>query len=434
MKYIFFIILTVFSLISCSNQETNFFTPSGEFINSNVRFSVIDTISFKMSTLKLDSIITDIGSKILVGQYNDPHFGVIKSSGFVDYIPKNYIIDDDAIFDSIVLNLPYSGYFYNDTLLQKNIKLETLQKNIRYRNGQNNFYNTTNIATISTIGQRSFFPRVKSKDSIKIPINYNFGLSLFNKIRDGIIDNDVDLKLNFKGIKISPGNSENASIIGFSSSLSYIRFYYSMPEEPGEAKYYDFIYNSKDGPNKYFTQISSDRSNTVFPNFINNEVEFFPSPITPFTYSNSGVGIVTKIAFPSFNESIANINQRGFVYKAILKIPIKASNYSKKLYTSDSLQVFIVDQNNKIILSLNDGNKRAVGYVKKELPELNEKYIEVPITNFLQTALSNTFYRNYGLILVPFDFNNSTNRMILNSESNSEEKTKLILTYLFYGN
>ncbi|WP_412476421.1 DUF4270 family protein [Flavobacterium sp. TBRC 19031] len=434
MKQFFYLMVIGISLSSCVKEETDFFSPSGNFVNSNLEISVIDTISFKMSTIKLDSIITDVNGKILVGRYNDPVFGVIVASGYVDYAPDEYEIDDEAVFDSVVLNLPYSKYFYNDTLQQKTIKVEELAKTIRFRNGQYNFYNTTNIQTTNLIGQRSFYPRVNLKDSIKTTLNYNFGLNLFNKIRDGDISDLEDLKLIFKGIKISSSDAENASIVGFNVVNSYIRFYYSIPDEPGEAKYYDFGYNNYGGVNKYFTQIYSDRTNTVFPNFINNETEFFPTSAVPFTYVNSGVGIVTKFAFPYFQESIANLNQAGIIYKANLKIPIKANSYSRNLYTADSVQVFVVDQNNDIVRTLDDGYSQAVGYVKQYEPGINEKYLEVPISSFLKTALNTPLYKNYGLIIVPFDYNTSTSRMILNSNKNTDDKTKLILTYLNYEN
>lgn len=433
MKNIFFSLLVVLTLISCSNEESTFFNPSENFIDSNVNFSVIDTINFKLSTLKLDSIITDVGGRILVGKYNDPTFGIVKSSGFVDYVPENYNIDDEAILDSVVLNLPYSGYYYNDTLVQKKIKVEGLNKIIRFRNGQSHFYNTTNVPTTNLIGLRTFYPRI-NKDSLKINLDYNFGLNLFNKIRDGVIANQEDLKLEFKGIKISPDDTENASIIGFSSTSSYIRFYYSLPDNPGVAESYDFIYNSSESVNKYFSQIASDRTNTVFPNFSNNEDEFFPTNAVPFTYINSGVGMVTKVVFPHFKESIFNLNRSGIIYKANLKIPIRGSNYSEKLFTSDSVQVFVVDQNNDIISTLYNGSKQAVGYIRKGEPDINEKYIEIPVGNFLESTLNVSLYSKYGLIIVPFDFNSSTNRMIFNSQNNSQEKAKLILTYLNYGN
>ncbi len=432
MKYLFQCLVLI-TLVSCSSPDSSF-TPSDQFIDSNVKFSEIDTIAFKMTTFKLDSIITDTGDKILVGQYVDPQFGKIKAAGFVDYVPKDLQLDEDAVFDSVVLNLPYTGYVYNDTLLQKHIKVEQLGKIIKLRNGQSNFYNTTDFPTTGIIGQRSFYPRITSSDSIKITLNPSFGLSLFNKIRDGVIDNMTDLKLQFKGIKISADENENAAVVGFKSADSYIRFYYSMPDEPGEAKYYDFIYNDTEGVKKYFSQISSDRTGTVFPDFSSQELEFAPTASVPYTYINAGVGIVTKITFPHFKESIENLNQSGFIYKAKMKIPLNENFISKNFYTGDSLLVYVVDQNNNIRNALKNGGKQAVGYISKANPEYNEVYLELPVGDFLQSTLNDPLYSKYGLMLVPFDYNTSTTRTILNSQQNTQEKSKLILTYLTYGN
>jgi hypothetical protein len=433
MKYLLSF-LFLFTLLSCSQQAPDFFTPSELFIESDVRFSEIDTITFKMSTFKFDSIVTDIGNIFLVGQYNDPHFGKIKSSGFIDVIPRDYEIDDEAIFDSIVLNLPYNGYYYNDTLLQKKIKVNELSRLIKFKNGQSDFYNTTNFPIATLLGERTFYPRI-AKDSIKITLSNAFGSNLFYKIKDGIIDNREELKLHFKGLRIAPDDSENASIIGFNVSGSYLRFYYSLPDEPDQSKYYDFVYNSSESVNKYFTQTSSDRTGTVFPNFLNQETEFFPSSTNPFTYINSGVGIVTKIDFPYFKESINNLNQSGVIYNAKLKIPMNEDFFSKKLYPSDSLQVYIVDQNNAIYSRLQEANGKAViGYVKNDTSGYNETYVSISIGSFLENKLKNNAYKNYSLIIVPFNFSSSTTRLILNSQNNSQAKSKLILTYLNYGN
>ncbi|MGC4039870.1 MAG: DUF4270 family protein [Flavobacterium sp.] len=425
-------VLLLLLLVACSYEDPSAFDPSDQLIESNVKFSIIDTMTFKMSTYKFDSIITDVGSTVLVGKYNDPHFGIVKASGFIGYVPKNYNYDEDAVFDSIVIILPYSGYHYNDTLLQKNIKVEQLLKTIRFRTGQSHFYNTSNIAVNGLVGQRTFYPRIKGSDSLKITLNYNFGQNLFNKIRNGVIQDSEELELHFKGLKISADDSENASIIGFSASASYLRLYYSIPDEPAEAKHYDFIYNNAAGANKYFSQLSSDRSNTVFPNFVNNETEFFPTAAVPYTYMQSGIGIVTKFSFSHFTESVNNLNSGGLIYKANLKIPLKSEFISNKFKLSDSVQVFAVDQNNDIMYTVYNGSKQAVGYIQKEDADFNKYYLNVPVANFLKESLSNPLYRNYGIIIVPFDYNSSLNRAIFNSEKNPQEKTKLILTYLNY--
>jgi Domain of unknown function (DUF4270) len=419
-------------MFSCSNQELSSFTPSDRLIQSNVSFTLIDTISYKSSTFKLDSIPTDIGKRILVGQYTDPHFGIVKCSGFINFEPISYDnIDEEAVFDSIVVNLPYEGYFYNDTLIQKKIKVYELNKEIRFRKGATNFYNTTDIPISTFLGERSFFPQI-SKDSIKITLNNNFGLNLFNKLKEGVISNSEDLKLFFKGIKIAPDDNENASIIGFNVDTSYLRFYYSLPNEPEVAKYIDFTYNNSLPENKYFSQIISDRKGTVFPDFRDQEDELKSSESNELNYIHSGVGIISKITFPNFRERILNLNRKGIIYDANLKIALDEKFISKNLYAGDSLQVFIVDQNNDIIERVTQKNgAQLFGFIKKE-SEFNETFINISIGDFLEKILSEDAYLNYGIILVPKDFNYATTRLILNSQNNSKSRSKLIITYLTY--
>jgi hypothetical protein len=381
-----------------------------------------------MSTFKMDSLTTDNYNKILVGRYEDPHFGKITCSGFINFVSQSYNYDNDVVFDSIVLNLRYSGYHYNDTLIQKKIKIYELNKKLDYRNGQFNFYNVNDFPTAALIGQRTFYPRI-AKDSIKTTLKYTFGQNLFNKIRDGLINNNEELGQYFKGIKITPDTSENASIISFNVNNTYLRLYYSNPDEPNVAKYYDFKYSDFNTNRNHFTKITSDRTGTILPvDFVNQENEINSQTTNNLTFIQAGEGIVTKITFPNFKQSMLNLNRKGAIYKASLKIPLNNAYYSKSLFTSDSLRVFIVDQNNEII------GETKKGSIIKEDVEFNKTYVNIFVEPFLENTLKINSYRDYGLMLVPYDYGAVTTRLILNDNKNSKEKAKLKLTYFTYDN
>lgn len=422
------LLLSIFSLLSCSKEDDTSLTPSTNYINSDVKFQIIDTISFNMTTFKIDSLATDVFDNILVGKYNDFHFGEVISNGYINFFPSSYYIDDDAVLDSVVLNLSYSGYFYNDTLQQKNIKIHELNKKLDYRNNQYNFYNTTNFEVSNLIGERTFYPRI-SKDSIKVTLNNSFGSNLFNKIKNGEINNDNELSQFFKGLKISPGDNENASMISFKSNSSYIRFYYSTSDDPDEVEIYDFTYKDSETNRNHYSEIYSNRTGTSLPiNFNNQENELNSINTNNLTYIQAGEGIVTKISLPNFKKSIENLNSNGTIYKAELKIPLNNNYYSKKLFTSDSLRVFIINQNNEII-----GETRNA-QIKREDPEFNSTYINMRIESFLESSLNINYYKNYGLMLIPYNYGSETTRLILNDNYNMNEKSKLKITYLTYGN
>jgi hypothetical protein len=423
-------------LFSCDNDSiTDSFESGEDFTQSNIKVVQIDTFSLGMSTFRYDSITTSGVDRILVGRYEDPYFGKVKATGFIDFLPELYYIDDAAVLDSVVLNLPYDGFFYNDTLQQKTIKIQELTKEIRYKNDQTAFYNTTDVAAnIAIIGQKTFRPRI-SHDSLTVTLNNSFGQNLFSKIQNSLINDSDQLTDYFKGLKISADDSENASIMGFKATTSYIRFYYKIPgDDATESQFLDFKYNSGTNP-KHFSKIESDRTGTLLAGLAGQETEATAASLNNLSFIQSGIGITTKFTFPSIrNITTVNYgNGNGDIFKANLKIKLNNQYYNKKLYTSDSLYMYIVDQNNDYVSRLQDtGGNPIMAYVDTEDSETNEVYLIAPVAVFLTNSLNNADYAKYGIILTPSDFNSTTERMILNGTNNSNYKSRLELTYVIY--
>ncbi|TEB40657.1 DUF4270 family protein, partial [Flavobacterium circumlabens] len=84
---------------------------------------LIDTVTVEMSTINFDSLVTSGQSRILVGNYDDPIFGKVKSDGYFQLESDSYSLpgagsDTEAVnyvFDSISMILKYNNYFYGDT-------------------------------------------------------------------------------------------------------------------------------------------------------------------------------------------------------------------------------------------------------------------------------------------------------------------------------
>lgn len=426
-RYLILIVLFLTICFSCSNDE-NVFSPSEGFVDSNVNFKLIDTITFKMSTFKIDSFATDLYNTILVGKYEDEFFGKVVCNGYVNFVPNNFSLDEEAVFDSIVVNLAYKSYYYNDTLNLKKIKIYELEERFKYRYGESNFYNTTNFETSNLIGEKSFYPKI-GKDSLTVTLSNDFGENLFNRIRSGGINDIEELSLFLKGLKIVPDDSENSAILSFDVTSSYLRFYYSLPDEIEEAKFYDFVYSDLYTNRNHFTQVVCDRTGTILPtDFITQRNEINSQSLGNQTFIQAGEGIVTKIRFPNFKESIQNMNINGTIFKADLKIPIKNNSYNDNLYISDSLRVFIVNQNNDLI------SEMSYAKLINEDEEFNRRYYNVSVESFLKSSLTNNNYTNYGIILIPINYSSSVTRLVLNDNYNSSAKSKLYLTYLTYGN
>jgi Domain of unknown function (DUF4270) len=420
-----FAVLSVLALLySCDNTES--FSSDADLIQSDVHIIDVDSFDMKMTTYRYDSIVSE-GDRLLVGRYIDPNFGEVKASSYIEFSPTTYYytIDDEAVFDSIVLNLRYDGYYYNDTLQTKTINVRKLAKEIRLPSSQTKFYNTTLIPVADpVIGQRTFRPRIGT-DSLTVTLSPAFGQTIFTALKSNNV-NDREEFLNYlKGLHISGGDAEDAAIIGFSPSESYIRVYYSYPDQAQiESEYIDLVYNSS--TKKFFNSITGNYSGTPLQGLGGQENEVSSPALGNLGFIQSGLGVMTKITFPSI-RNIREYNEgNGEIFKAQLKIKLDNRYYNKNYPVRDSVYVCTVDQNNDII------SYGGVGYIQRIDPEINEVYLTADVNFFLQKVLANSQYLNYGLVFVPFNFNASTDRLILNGENNPFYKSRLTLTYVIY--
>lgn len=438
-SYFYLILSVVFLLpfLSCSHDSLyDSFQTGGNFTTSNIHVVQIDTFTTRLSTFKYDSITSTEDNRLLVGRYTDPYFGVIRSTAYEQFVPSSYYVDNEAVFDSIVLNLKYDGYFYNDTLQTKTINVQQLTKELRCKTTQSDFYNTSAIeASSEIIGTKTFRPYT-SKDSITIRLNNDFGSNLFNKVRRGVI-NDVDqLTDYFKGLKISSGDTEDASIIGFDASKCYLRFYYSFPGDQtyDSDNHYDFSYYSTT-IKKFFNHIEGNRAGTAIAslNGKKDEIVSTASVAGNKAFIQAGTGITTKVRLPSLSNMYMINNNKGEVFSAKLKMKLNNAYYNTRQYLSDSLAVYVVNQNNELIIQLTDDLGNAVmAHIDKADVENNEVYLTATVTNFVKRNLDNPEYLKYGLVFIPMGFNSSTTRMILNGENNNNYKARLELIYTIY--
>ncbi|NUY79358.1 DUF4270 family protein [Flavobacterium sp. MAH-1] len=427
--------LFILGALAVSCGETDVWLDSDNLTGSNLRLIEIDSFQIDMSTYKFDSIVNDSGNRLLVGRYEDPVFGKVRADAFMEVVPATYYIPEGAVFDSIVLNLSYDGYFYNDTLATQRVKVRRLTETITLSNGVDDYYNTVDFdASDDLLGEKTFRPRI-SKDSLTIRLSDALGQDLLDGIRSDEIVSSETLRDRFKGIKISPADDDNAAIMGYSATKSYIRLYYSDDDDSSddESDYLDFKLNGVDEVKKYANRITSDRADTVFSSLVSQETELGSQATNDLTYLQGGIGITTKIMFPTI-RSIKEINDNnGKIFKANLKLRINPNYYNDKLYSTDSLYVAMVDRNNDILGLLTDaaGND-VMAYIDKVNPEYNEVYVVAPVEQFLEKILDDPEFLHYGLVLMPKGYNSAVSRLIINGQAHNNYESKLELTYAIY--
>ncbi|RZJ67640.1 MAG: DUF4270 family protein [Flavobacterium sp.] len=428
-----FSLLIAFAFLASCSGDTDVWLDSGDLTGTGLRLVEIDTFQIEMSTFKYDSLINDSESRLLVGRYVDPIFGEVKSEAFLELVPSTYYIPDAAVFDSIVLNVAYDGYFYNDTLVPQHLEVRQLTETINLDNGVSYYYNTANFETSSELlVNKTFLPRI-SKDSITATVSSLFGQDIFTKLQNGTLSDAESFTEYFKGIKISPSDSDDGSIIGYTAGGTYMRIYYSIEGDVDDDNYLDLKLNSAAEVIKYVNRITGNRAGTPVSGLGLQQNDVDSGSMQDLSYVQGGIGIATKITFPTI-RSIKEINDNeGAIFKANLKLRVNPAYYNDKLYPSDSMYVGIVSQNNSMLRLLTDASgANVMAYIDRENPEYNEIYLIVPVSEFLNKSISSTQYLNYGLILLPMNYNTTATRTVLNGPKNPDYQSKLELTYAIY--
>jgi len=440
MKHILSLTSLIILITSCSDDalNTSDFVAGEVFTNSNSRVIQIDTMTIEMSTIKFDSIITSNTERLLIGTYEDAIFGKVSSSSYMGVLPSSYTIDNDAKFDSIAFYIKYDEYYYNDTLQTNTIHLKKLENNFKTGSGDDdNFYNTSNVKYAEEdLGLLSYLPRPFSSDSIEIKINDDYGKDLFDDIQQKIITNNEEFIDKYKGVAFVPDSTDNGSIVGFGTadSSAYMRLYFSVAEADDiEQSYIDFTLNDSNTPTPLFNKIEAVAPIEYLKTLTSSDVTLNSSESDNQTYIQSGLGIATKINFP-YLKSITNINGKGTLLNAVLKIkPLKAS-YNNHVMLKDDIAVYTVNKNNELLSQLYDnGSGEVNGLLTYESEEFNELYYEIPLTSYVENIITTEANNTEALLLIPSDYTTTVNRFILNgSNSSTATKTILELTYAIY--
>ncbi|MUH35684.1 DUF4270 family protein [Zobellia amurskyensis] len=420
-------------LISCSNDAINSsdFEAGDTFTNSDIRVVQLDTMTVDFSTMKFDSIDTSQSSRMLVGKYNDPVFGTIKTASFLELIPSSYYIDTDAEYDSITFLLRPDHYYYNDTLQLNTIHIRQLNENLKPADGVN-FYNTSIIGfNDEDLGNLTYAPRPLVTDSLEIKLADTFGEALFDNLQQKKITTYDEFKNYLYGLTVQPGDTDNGSVIGFSLT-SNVRLYYSIAGENDHTQYStDFTINATSSPLPFFNQISAEDPNEYLKTLTDQEVNLYSSQTENQSFIQSGIGIATRLEFPHI-KSVFDIQGQGTLLDASLRIAPTISSYNDLLTLRDTLSVFIVDQNNELTGQLysTDGSA-AQAILNRNNQEFNDIYYELPLSGYLEGLLSVDQESSDALILLPSNYNSTVDRFVLNTDIHTQGTT-LELTYAIY--
>lgn len=317
------IILLTLAIIGCKNEydEIGLALKDKDLLNS----TFCDTITLSAYSVREDSIMIlnhssstkIIPANVVLGQLFDPVFGMTQTNIYVQYglSGNNVNFGKTPILDSLVLLLPYTGYF-GDTTSVIDLEIFELNENI---SDQQAYYNHSTLSykneNLTYQHAYSFSPKpnttlsidtINQNPHIRIRLSDDLG-NLFLNIDTVAMKENSSFISFFKGLHIkAKTTSQNGCLmyINTGSSLSNMVLYYHNAADPKEKKTYTFTSRTDQ---KYFTHTNHDYS-LGNDHFKSHVLDGDKTLGKEKLYVQPLAGVRTRIAFPHLKESFVKQN------------------------------------------------------------------------------------------------------------------------------
>ncbi|MFV5698326.1 DUF4270 family protein [Flavobacterium sp. ZT3R17] len=436
------LLLLFFGLMmnSCnSDSDTGEFVVGSDYLSVNNKVILIDTLTVDVATINFDSLVTSSQSRILVGNYDDPIFGKVKSDSYFQMSAASYSLynessDTDApnyVFDSIKLVLKEDKYFYGDTTKVQSLSIHKLTQKVKPNLDDNNFYNNSSLNyDAESLGSISFKPKPNSKDSVVVKLNNEFGNALFLKLKKHEISTFDEFTEYLKGFVIKSTSGNSSSIIGFNMS-SALRLYYSKylgDSETSLIKNFSVLDVSKQ-----FNNVTLDRTGTQIQDLPISSSRLSSLQTGNKAFIQSGTGIACRVDFPNIKQ-LKYLSENGAIVDAELIIKPVNNTYSDTYPLVDSLRVFVGDKLNRIKGTLNTiAGKPVYAILNKTSDEFNENIgYSISIGSFLQSEMLKESDSKSSLILTLPSISKAVDRLVLGDQKNGNNKIQLKIYYISY--
>lgn len=436
-----FILILVFGLtiVSCgTDTDAGEFVVGSDYLAVNNKVILIDTLTVEMSTINFDSLVTSNKSRILVGNYDDPLFGKVKSNSYFQLASDSYSListtDTETanyVFDSISMILKYDNYYYGDTTKVQTFDIHRLTQKVKPNTDDDSFYNNSALSYSSeSLGTISYKPRPLEKDSINIKMDAVFGEALFQKLKKREITDFDSFKEYLNGLVLVPTTTNSSSVIGFNLS-SKVRLYYSKYQGDAEDSFIkDFTVTDA---TKQFNAISLDKSGSLIQNLPASNSKLSSLLTNNQGYIQSGTGVACRIDFPNIKQ-LKYISDNGAIVDAELILKPVNNSYSEKYPLPDSLQVYVADKLNRISGTLNTSASIPLyATLNKASDEFNENILySLSVGNFLQKEMLKQSDSRSSLVFTLPTISKAVNRLVLGDQKHLNNKIQLKIYYISY--
>ncbi len=445
-----------FLLVSC--EDPGILNGDKNFTRSSLQTVYVDTFLISTSTIRIDSLPTSGNNLLMLGNYRDPILGNVSASTYFQIgFNSSFTLDQSSSFDSIGLILPYSKYFYGDTTSSQSISIHQLTAipKVRIRSpyrteenvsffvaaSQSALYNTSNVSfnpiPITTVNLR-FYPH---RDSLYLRLPSSFGQNWFNIAKAESLSsassyfNNANLFVSefFNGIHITSDGSSNSSVVSFIASKAKVRIYYKqLFGDRVLQTYFDFPMGNS---STQFNKIVGDRSGTLLTSLSIGQA--IPSSVTGnSTFIQSGVGLATKVEFPTL-KSFFSTKNFVLIDAALEVVPVQ-NTYPRNNLVPRTLSLYVTDQSNVILNKvppLDRSSYLSANIIYDFEFGRNTKY-SFPLINYLSSELQSSSIQITPLVIAAPSpaLLTEVNRIVIGDQSNTKYKIKLKIHYSYVPN
>jgi hypothetical protein len=347
---------------SCAEDEA-VYKIGDRFVKEESKIHYVDTLTVNVSTVRTDSLGATGYNTVFVGYQNDPLLGTSEAKSYVEFIPSTSLpsLDEDAIFERLVIYIKQTGYYSGDTTVEKTLAFHEVLEPIEPRNDNQRIYNTdtflintTPLATHS-LKQR---PGALREDFIQLPDE--LGLKWFDWL---VNDNDTiktgtTFKKHFPGLALLPVTKDlswSSSFFGYNTvgtdtntvQQLQIRLYYRIRGQENNA-FFTFMPSETA---KVFTNYTVDYSGSVVDGIENTGVVSSKNS-NNLVAVQAGGSLGFRIDIPMIDK-LKEIHPNLSVMDARLMIKPRKGTYDKASELPQ-LSVYWIDSKNQNKVQLTD--------------------------------------------------------------------------------
>lgn len=426
-------------LSSCYKKDIQ---VGSDLAESHTRIISIDTVGVVLSTFVEDSFTTNNNNFSLIGNYHDSYLGKTTASTF--FQPGLPTLSEDAStllpksaqYDSLVLFMKPSGYYYGDTTQSFAITVYELARQPSPDEDTRDIYNTSDVPVLSTtLGSWSKTLRPSLNDSVVIKLLQSKGQDFFTKIQNKATQfSSQDMFLEyFKGIAIKPANNASGAVYGFNLADSSIklRLHYHLTLPYKQDKVIEFTLTRTSAQ---FNRIVTDRTGTALKPVNNLQKEFFASSTNPYSFTQSGTGVYLKAKFPSLRDVLKIDDVVRLIDAKLILKPVRGTydRYGNRLPNPLFMQV--TDEGNEPGSALPDTTGSTL---QVRAPMIDDVYgintsYTFNITSYISTLMNTPGTAENGLFFLeanPWEAK-QINRAVISSMHNANYEPKLVLNIL----